>query len=153
MNNEKTFTQDEVNTIVKNRLSEERAKYTELSGYKEKFESLQKTFGDFTKEAARKDLEASLKENRAVDPSSMAGLLMGKVTIDEAGKATYTTDKGEKMTIGEGVKAFLSDKPWAVSPEKPKFVFNGFHPGEASTISPGAARDMSIRKAMGLKDV
>ena len=40
MNNEKTFTQDEVNTIVKNRLSEERAKYTELSGYKEKFESL-----------------------------------------------------------------------------------------------------------------
>ena len=149
---EKTFTQEEVNTIVKNRLAEEKAKYTELAGYKEKFDKLQKTFGNVTQAAARKELEASLKENHAADPKTMAGLLMGKISIDEAGAASYTAEDGKKMSVGDGVKAFLADKPWAVSEPKPQFHFEGFKPGESMRDVHNGEQDVSIRKAMGLKD-
>ena len=56
----------------------------------------------------------ALSKNNAVDPNTLAQLLIPKVTVGEDGAYSYTDDKGNAHSIADGAKAWLDGNAWAV---------------------------------------
>ncbi|WP_277293016.1 hypothetical protein [Veillonella montpellierensis] len=56
----------------------------------------------------------ALSEHNAVDPNTLAPLLISKVTVGDDGAYSYTDDKGNAHSIAEGAKTWLDGNAWAV---------------------------------------
>lgn len=148
--NERTFTQEEVNEIIKNRLADEKAKTERLMKQKEDEwsaklkEATAETTArlDAMKEEKRHGaLLAALKEGNAAAPDEIAKLLNDKVQINDKGDVSYDKD-GEAIPVKDGVMAYLRENPWALSK------------GQSYTPRSGEPTDSNfraLRQAMGLK--
>lgn len=123
---EKTFTQDDVNRIVQERLAKEKAK-----------NSGEADFAKREQELVRRELHMTAKE-----------LLSEKGLPVQLFDALNCTDEETmKKSIATIEKAFNDYKA-----NLPKPVFKGFQPGASSKMpDAGATEDIEIRKAMGLR--
>lgn len=57
----------------------------------------------------------ALSKNNAVDPNTLAQLIIPKVTVGEDGAYSYTDDKGNAHSIADGTKSWLDGNAWAVN--------------------------------------
>lgn len=123
---EKTFTQDDVNRIVQERLAKERAK-----------SSGEADFAKREQELARRELHMTAKE-----------LLSEKNLPVQLFDALNCTDEDTmKKSIATIEKIFNEYKANATKQIK----FTGFQPGAGTVPQAGIAADLEIRKAMGLR--
>lgn len=123
---EKTFTQEDVNRIVGERLAKEKAK-----------NSGEADFAKREQELARRELHMTAKE-----------LLSEKgLPVQLFDALNCTDEEGMKKSIATIEKVFNDYKA-----NLPKPTFKGFQPG-ASNVRPdaGMVGDLELRKAMGLR--
>ena len=144
MEDNKTFTQEEVNNIVSKRLSEERAKYNlqvqqkeaehnaEIKALREKYQ----------KESLHTKMLSALTKANVFEPNEMVRLIKDRVHTDDKGDSYYLTDTGEHLTIEEGVNHWASKNLWAIR--------NDQKPGVGGRDSDGTSGD-PIAKAMKLQ--
>jgi len=116
MEDNKTFTQEEVNNIVSKRLSEERAKYNlqvqqkeaehnaEIKALREKYQ----------KESLHTKMLSALTKANVFEPNEMVRLVKDRVHTDDTGNSYYLTDTGEHLSIEEGVNHWASKNLWAI---------------------------------------
>jgi len=124
---EKTFTQEDVNRIVGERLAKEKAK-----------NSGEADLAKREQELAQRELHMSAKE-----------LLSEKGLPVQLFDALNCTDKeAMEKSIGTIEKIFNEYKANATK----QHIFKGFQPGASGKVSgAGAAEDAELRKAMGLR--
>lgn len=122
----KTFTQEDVNRIIQERLAKEKAKSNGEADLAKREQEL-----------AQRELRLSARES-----------LTGKGLPTELLDALNCTDKETmEKSIATVEKIFNGYKASAIKQIK----FRGFQPGASGDIKPGAAGDLEIRKAMGLR--
>lgn len=150
MNDEKNFTQEDVNRIIKERLAQEKAK---SEG------EIERRIAEAVKAAENRAIAAEnkllhqmltfeLTQNHAVDPEEIGKLLVGGMKFNEAGEVVYTDKEGNKKLMSAAVKEYLASNAWAVKKEEP-FIITGVTPG--SGLSPDYSGDEGMRAAFDLK--
>ena len=123
---EKTFTQEDVNRIIQERLAKEKAKSNGEADLAKRGQEL-----------AQRELRLSARES-----------LTGKGLPTELLDALNCTDKETmEKSIATVEKIFNGYRASAIKQIK----FRGFQPGASGDIKLGAAGDLEIRKAMGLR--
>lgn len=149
---EKTFTQEEVNQIVRERLAQEKEKAA--AALKER-EAEWKAQAEKDTEAVRRELESlkAEKQNRTVmdilekakaaDPAEMAKLLAPRIKTSENGEITLDGEDGKPVPIEKGVKQFMEAHPWA---KKTIEIRGGYKPMGGVVAAP----DASLRTAFDL---
>lgn len=134
---EKTFTQEEVNIIVQNRLTQEKEKYNKIIHQKES-EALEKSRMD--------TLVHALEKGGAVDVSAISKILNENVHVDDTGKVVFINGDNEPVSVEEGVLNYLKDNQWATKqPTGPSY-----HPARGENAD---ADTMKLRQAMGLRSI
>lgn len=148
----KTFTQEEVNQIVRERLAQEKEKAA--AALKER-EAEWKAQAEKDTEAIRRELDGmkAEKQTRAVidalekagaaDPAEMAELLATRFKTGEDGAITMNGADGKPVPVEEGVKQFIAAHPWA---KKPPVIRGGFVPKNGGPVM----ADSSLRSAFDL---
>lgn len=145
MEDNKTFTQEEVNNIVSKRLAEERAKFNQQLQQKESEYNVQlKEYKEvMQRERVRTRLLNALNKNDVFEPGEMVKLVKDRVHIDDnTGESYYLTDTGERLTIEEGVTHWANKNTWAVK--------NNQKPGAGSGGYFVSGNDDPIRRAFKL---
>lgn len=149
---EKTFTQEEVNSIVRERLLQEKTKNEKLlsdkeAEYKVKLEQAEsggnKVKAGYLDKLKNTCLLAELKVQGAVNPSEIAKILSNSIKVNDVGDVSFTDDKGKETGLSDGVKAYLDNNHWA----KTQSGLKGVKAGEDNHDSHS---DNDLRKAMGL---
>lgn len=158
---EKMFTQEEVNSIIQNRLAQEKAKTDAMLAQKdtewaEKVKNAESAAILAKVQAANEKRTAlivdALTKKNSVTPSEVAKILDSRVKVKESdGSIYYEGADGKEMTVEEGVNAYLK--------ENPCFVRNTAAGGAGTGPVPfpgmvhhGPAADTALRKAMGLSE-
>src|SRR6056300_1323992 len=129
----KTFTQDQLNTIIESRIMAERRKYekkiqeeeqqkSELIKQKqlaEKDQELNRFRDEIKKEKVDKSILSVASVNKAINPEQVVSLLKSEIQladdgrteiVDNNGNIRYNS-KGQPLTIEERVKEFLDSNP------------------------------------------
>ena len=116
MEENKTFTQEEVNNIVSKRLAEERAKFNQQLQQKEAEynTSLKEYKASVQREKVHSRLLDALNKHNVIEPGEMVKLVKDRVHTDDTGESYYLTDTGEHLTIEEGVTHWANKNLWAV---------------------------------------
>lgn len=154
MENEKTFTQEEVNKIVARRLNEDRQQRQQSHSDSEYME-LETKYNDLLQQvhadnvarsqAAKKAaiVEALTKE-KALSPSDMAIMLQDKIVENQDGTLSFKQSDGLTVSIQEGVSAWAQANPWAIRAD--------MQGGTGSHLTPHTYTDeeATLREAMGL---
>ena len=91
----------------------------------------------------------ALSKNNAVDPNTLAQLIIPKVTVGEDGAYSYTDDKGNAHSIADGAKAWLDGNAWAV--KSTQKAGSGHNRGMNDGGQPVTLRQ-AIAEAMGLQE-
>ena len=91
----------------------------------------------------------ALSKNNAVDPNTLAQLLVPKVTVGEDGAYSYTDDKGNAHSIADGTKAWLDGNAWAV--KSTQKAGSGHNRGNNDSGQPIGLR-ASIANAIGVQE-
>ena len=91
----------------------------------------------------------ALSKNNAVDPNTLAQLLVPKVTVGEDGAYSYTDDKGNAHSIADGTKAWLDGNAWAV--KSTQKAGSGHNRGNNDGGQPIGLR-ASIANAIGVQE-
>ena len=91
----------------------------------------------------------ALSKNNAVDPNTLAQLLIPKVTVGEDGAYSYTDDKGNAHSIADGAKAWLDGNAWAV--KSTQKAGSGHNRGNNDGGQPVTLRQ-AFAEAMGLQE-
>ena len=129
MEDNKTFTQEEVNNIVSKRLAEERTKFNQQLQQKEsEYNTKLKEYKEvMQRERVQTRLLNALNKNDVIEPGEMVKLVKDRVHIDDnTGESYYLTDTGERLTIEEGVTHWANKNTWAVKNiQKPGAVSGG----------------------------
>jgi len=123
MDNEKKFTQEEVNQIVSKRLAEEKAKFSEILQEKEAAMTAKIKEAEALAAAAqiqeRNNKQAgvlleALNKFHAVNPPEISKLLKDNVFTDDAGNVLFKGSNGEAVPVEKGVEEYLKTNAWAV---------------------------------------
>ena len=161
MDNEKKFTQEEVNQIVSKRLAEEKAKFTEALQEKEAAMSVKIKEAEAMAEAAKIQernskqagaLLEALDKFHAANPGEISKILKENVFTDDEGNIAFKKSNGEAVPVEKGVEEYLGANLWAVK--------NMQQPGSGGVslshceygIRESEAINPELRQAMGLKD-
>lgn len=157
--NEKRFTQEEVNQIVSKRLSEEKVKFSEMTREKEAAMNQKIKEAEAVAEAVRVEqrndkqaraLLEALKRFNAVNPEEISKILKDNVSTDNKGNVVFKNSNGEIVPVEKGVEDYLNVNLWAVKDmQEPG---SGFHPYSGHMIKNSNTIDSKLRGAMGLKD-
>lgn len=91
----------------------------------------------------------ALSKNNAVDPNTLAQLIIPKVTVGEDGAYSYTDDKGNAHSIADGAKAWLDGNAWAV--KSTQKAGSGHNRGNNDSGQPMGLR-ASIANAIGVQE-
>lgn len=159
MDNEKKFTQEEVNQIVSKRLAEEKAKFTETLQEKEAAMSVKIKEAEAMAEAAKIQernskqagaLLEALDKFHATNPGEISKILKENVFTDDEGNVVFKKSNGEAVPVEKGVEEYLEANLWAVKDIQHLGSGAGSF-GGSKTRNPGAINS-ELRKAMGLKD-
>lgn len=149
---EKTFTQEEVNQIVRERLAQEKEKAA--AALKER-EAEWKAQAEKDTEAIRRELDGmkAEKQTRAVidalekagaaDPAEMAKLLAPRFKTGADGAITMDGEDGKPAPIEKGVKQFMEAHPWAKGAPKIRGLYV---PKDGGAVT----ADSSLRSAFDL---
>lgn len=150
---DRTFTQEEVDNIVKGRLAQERAKHENMIQAKEdewrgKFEQYKETVEAerkrTTADKIKTQVVAALNKYHAISPD-LADLITGKVHVKDDGSLVMDGANQTEISIDDGVSAWLHDRP--------QFVKNMSIPGSGvlgglNIRNREADDDNAIRAAM-----
>ena len=128
-NNEKLFTQAEVDNIIKDRLERERKRYnTDI----DTVENLQKELVQvraelqaikadnevkataLKAEQVNKTIIQELEKANGINPTELARLFINNASVDDTGSVVYTDDSGNSVPIGEHIKEWASKSTWAI---------------------------------------
>lgn len=157
-NKEKLFTQTEVDNIVKERLERERKRYNsdndmvetlqkelvtvraELQGLKADNEAKATAL---KAEQVNKTIIQELEKANGINPTELARLFINNTSVDDTGSVVYTDDSGKSVPIGEHIKAWAYNSPWAI-----KLVQK---PGSGQGGSVSSIGNSELRNAFGLK--
>lgn len=159
MDNEKKFTQEEVNQIVSKRLAEEKAKFTEALQEKEAAMSVKIKEAEAMAEAAKIQernskqagaLLEALDKFHATNPGEISKILKENVFTDDEGNVVFKKSNGEAVPVEKGVEEYLEANLWAVK-DIQHLGSGAASFGGRKTRHPGAINS-ELRKAMGLKD-
>ena len=145
MEDNKTFTQEEVYTIVSKRLAEERTKFNQQLQQKEsEYNARLKEYKEvMQREKVQTRLLNALNKHDVIEPGEMVKLVKDRVHIDDnTGESYYLTDTGERLTIEEGVTHWANKNTWAVK--------NNQKPGAGSGGVFVSGNSDPIRKAFKL---
>lgn len=77
---------------------------------------------------------SELTKGNATDPSELAKILVQGIEVGEDGAYNMTNEKGEKISISDGTKAWLSKHAWAVKNTQSRGS-GGFN-GEGEILKP-----------------
>ena len=91
----------------------------------------------------------ALSKHNAVEPNTLAQLLIPKVTVGEDGAYSYTDDKGNAHSIADGAKAWLDSNAWAV--KSTQKAGSGHNRGNNDGGQPVTLRQ-AFAEAMGLQE-
>ena len=91
----------------------------------------------------------ALSKHNAVEPNTLAQLLIPKVTVGEDGAYSYTDDKGNAHSIADGAKAWLDSNAWAV--KSTQKAGSGHNRGNNDGGQPVTLR-ASIANAIGVQE-
>lgn len=157
MSNEKTFTQEEVNRIVQDRLAQERKKY-ELNGNQaqllqealKRAETAEKAMEEYKKVANDNKIKgvlvSALTEGKCIQPDMVFKLLKDNIQITDNGETVFVDENGKNSSVKDAVNNWLMENSWAVK-------VNG-NPGGGSNSSNigmvGNTNTAELRKAFGL---
>lgn len=154
MSNEKTFTQEEVNKIVQDRLAQERKKY-ELNGNQaqllqealKRAETAEKAMEEYKKVANDNKIKgvlvSALTEGKCIQPDMVFKLLKDNIQITDNGEIVFLDENGKNSSVKDAVNNWLMENSWAVK-------VNG-NPGGGSNIGMGGNTNAAeLRKAFGL---
>lgn len=85
---------------------------------------------------------AALTKGNAANPGEIAKILVGSISTEEDGSYKFTNAKGEKVSIDEGIAAWLKENTWAVK--------NNQLPGSGGGKNNGGngAKDISLSDAI-----
>lgn len=157
--NEKRFTQEEVNQIVSKRLSEEKVKFSEMTREKEAAMNQKIKEAEAVAEAVRVEqrndkqaraLLEALKRFNAVNPEEISKILKDNVSTDNKGNVVFKNSNGEIVPVEKGVEDYLNVNLWAVKDMQESG--SGFHPYSGHMMGNSHTFDSELRGAMGLKD-
>lgn len=154
MSTEKTFTQEEVNKIVQDRLAQERRKNS-LNGDQAQLlqealsraEKAEKEIEKYKKSAAdskiKEALISALTLQKCIQPEQISKLIADKVKLLDNGNVAYICDDGKEKSVADGVKEYLEANTWAVKA-------NGFGGGGSTGSNVTISKDAALRAAFGL---
>ena len=91
----------------------------------------------------------ALSKNNAVDPNTLAQLIIPNVTVGEDGAYSYTDDKGNAHSIADGAKSWLDGNAWAV--KSTQKAGSGHNRGNNDGGQPMGLR-ASIANAIGVQE-
>ena len=91
----------------------------------------------------------ALSKHNAVDPNTLAQLIIPKVTVGEDGAYSYTDDKGNAHSIADGTKSWLDGNAWAV--KSTQKAGSGHNRGNNDSGQPMGLR-ASIANAIGVQE-
>ena len=91
----------------------------------------------------------ALSKHNAVDPNTLAQLIIPKVTVGEDGAYSYTDDKGNAHSIADGTKSWLDGNAWAV--KSTQKAGSGHNRGNNDGGQPMGLR-ASIANAIGVQE-
>lgn len=157
--NEKRFTQEEVNQIVSKRLTEEKMKFSEMTREKEAAMNQKIKEAEAVAEAVRVEqrndkqaraLLEALKRFNAVNPEEISKILKDNVSTDNKGNVVFKNSNGEIVPVEKGVEDYLNVNLWAVKDMQESG--SGFHPYSGHMTGNSHTFDSELRGAMGLKD-
>ncbi|SUP44372.1 hypothetical protein [Veillonella criceti] len=161
--NEKLFTQQEVDNIVKDRLERERKRYSAdadaMGELNRQVASLQAELSQLKEDKAaqaeqlktekiKNAIIDELTKGNAINTASLVHVFSGGANISDDGTIMVTGEDGNAVSVKDGVKAWLKENLWAVK--------NTSQPGAGSAMDPGRAYDSdavmsdSLREAFGL---
>ena len=154
MNNEKTFTQEEVNKIVQDRLAQERKKY-ELNGNQaqllqealKRAETAEKAMEEYKKVANDNKIKgvlvSALTEGKCIQPDMVFKLLKDNIQITDNGETVFVDENGKNSSVKDAVNNWLMENSWAVK-------VNGTPGGGSNIGMVGNTNTAELRKAFGL---
>lgn len=151
---EKTFTQEEVNQIVRERLAQEKSKYDGIisqkeAEYKAKYEeavtSTKAELIHIKNKKMHETLVSALEEGNALNPEEISKILQNKVRLTDAGDVVMDGPDGQPVPVKEGVRTYLSQNLWAVRNTATGGAGSGREPVH------GVRKDQALREAFGLK--
>lgn len=154
MENEKTFTQEEVNKIVARRLNEDRqqrqqshsdSEYMELeTKYNDLLQQVHADNVARTQAAKKAAIVEALTKEKALCPSEMAIMLQDKIVENQDGTLSFRQTDGQTVSIQEGVSAWAKANLWAIRAD--------LQGGTGSRLTPHTYTDeeATLREAMGL---
>ena len=91
----------------------------------------------------------ALSKHNAVEPNTLAQLIIPKVTVGEDGAYSYTDDKGNAHSIADGTKSWLDGNAWAV--KSTQKAGSGHNRGNNDGGQPVGLR-ASIANAIGVQE-
>ena len=151
---EKTFTQEEVNQIIRDRLAQEkeksaamiREKETEWQAKAEKDRAVMRGELEGLKaEKRHAAVVAALQKASAANPEEMAKLLAPRIKADENGNITMDGPDGKPVPVEKGVNEYMKANPWAVA--KKEHQIQGLSAPEGGGV---AAPDTALRRAFDI---
>lgn len=160
-NNEKLFTQAEVDNIIKDRLERERKRYnTDI----DTVENLQKELVQvraelqtikadneakataLKAEQVNKTIIQELEKVNGINPTELARLFINNTSVDDEGNVVYTDDMGNGVPIDEYIKEWASKSTWAIKDNQKA----GSGSGNGSSCSYQSMGNDELRNAFGL---
>ncbi len=85
---------------------------------------------------------AALQAGKAVNPSSMAKLVLDSIKVKDDDSVVYLAEDGTEQTVEDGVRAYLAANPWAVKNEGAAGAGTG-KPNSSAAFSFDRVKDMS----------
>ncbi|MCI5708959.1 hypothetical protein [Veillonella caviae] len=157
-NNEKLFTQSEVDSIVRERLERERKRYTgdnemietlqsELTAVRTELNSIkadnEAKVQALKAEQVHKSIISELEKVNGIDPTELSKLFLGGASVADSGEVVYTDDTGKSVPINEHIKSWADKSPWAIR------TMQNAGSGAGAGI-PASKTEMDMRKAFDL---
>lgn len=158
MADEKTFTQEEVNKIVQERLAKDRAMRggadpVMVAQIEDLTKRLELAEGQFKNERTLRientkatSLIAALERNHAANPREIAKILKSNIIAKDDDIISFVSDDGKEYSVADGVDEWSKANPWAIKNMAMPGAGGG-SPGQSSYSSDKAT---ALRESFGL---